>query len=150
MSTYYNINSGISRYAQYYFQNIIATLVAVVLIFFGIYQIKTPNTHTRNVKFTVTNVHSRQTYNQDGTISYNSTVIGNVDGCDGPKTINSYPYYVRIGDVLTNVYMRPDCKGNDVLQSPLDNKVSGGICIFIGIIVLLFSTKNMFFLPSIF
>lgn len=141
-NTYFT--GGLSRYAQHYLQTIVATLVAICLILVGLYQINSPNTHTQNVKFTVSNVHSRQTYRPDGSITYNSTVVGNVDGCNGPITINSYPYNVRIGQVLTDIYMRPECKGTDAVQSPLDNTTSGGICIGIGIIILIFSVPRYF------
>jgi len=130
-----------------YFKGVIAVIVAVVLIIFGFVQSGVPDVYTEKVKFKVETVTQIQIgNNSDNTPIYNYTLTGKVDKCNNDViTVNSYPYNVNKGQLLTDIYMRPNCVGPDGVQTPISNKTMSRWMLGIGFAIIIFTVINIYF-----
>ena len=118
--------------------------IAIVLISIGIYFGSKPNVYSENIQFIVKTVSKQFTGTINGIPKYDYNLTGNTRGCPYTLTVNSYPNSVQPGQVLEDIYMRPECNGSDAVRSPINNSTIRNWCIIIGIIIIIFAAGNMF------
>lgn len=118
--------------------------IAVILILIGIFQGSKPNVYTENIPFTVKTVSKQFTGTINGTPKHDYNLSGNMKGCPYTITVNSYPNNVEPGQVLTDLYMRPDCNGSEAVKSPINNSTIRNWLVIIGIVIIIFAAGNMF------
>jgi sulfite exporter TauE/SafE len=118
--------------------------IAVVLISFGVYQGSKPNVYSEKIQFIVKTVSKQFTGTINGIPKYDYNLTGNTKGCPYTLTVNSYPNYVQPGQVLEDIYMRPECNGSDAVRSPVNNSTIRNWLVIIGIVIIIFAVGNMF------
>jgi hypothetical protein len=130
-----------------YLYAVIFIIISIALLIYGISIRNQPDVFTENVQFTVTSVTKTQIGNNNGTAVYDYYLTGTVPTC-GDVTVTSYPYPVSAGQILKDIYMKPNCGSVEGVRNPISNKTMSNGVIGVAFILILFSLINVFFVSK--
>ena len=129
--------------------SIFSFVAAAILVIFGIYFIRKPNTYSLKVNFTVTKVTPITQTVYDANVGKDVPKIvynleGTVTECGTNVVKLEYSSKVNVGNIL-QVYIEPRCNANIAVQNADNNTMLGWVLIIIAIVIVVFTLIRLFF-----